>query len=387
MKILYLTSRFPYPLEKGDKLRAYHQLRELARDHEVILWSVSDGPVAEEHLAHLRTFCAEVHVSQLSKPRIALNLLRAAFKGWPYQVGYFYTRRIHRQVSDLIGRSKPDAIFCQLIRMAEYVREVRGIPRTLDYMDTYSKGMERRVGRERWPKRTLIRSEWKRLLRYEREVFTDFTAHLIISAQDRDHITHPDRAKILVIPNGVDWERYQPLDRPKKYDLMFEGNMAYPPNVESAVFLIREVMPLVWKQRPDTTVVIAGATPAREVLDLANDRVTVTGWVEDMREVAAASRISLAPMLISIGMQNKILQAFAMQLPCVVSALANNAIGAEPGRDVLVAEQPSEYAAHILRLLSNPEEAKTLASHGNAFVRQHYDWGRLNEEIVKTLKG
>jgi glycosyltransferase involved in cell wall biosynthesis len=71
----------------------------------------------------------------------------------------------------------------------------------------------------------------------------------------------------------------------------------------------------------------------------------------------------------------------------VVSALANNAIGAEPGRDVLVAEQPSEYAAHILRLLSNPEEAKTLASHGNAFVRQHYDWGRLNEEIVKTLKG
>lgn len=386
MKVLFLTSRFPYPLEKGDKLRAYHQLRELARDHEVILWCVNEGLVPDADLRHLQSFCKEVHIGRLHRGHVFFNLLRALFKGWPFQVGYFYRRRFHRQISALIRDQQPDAVFCQLIRMAEYVRHERTLPRTLDYMDVFSKGMERRVGRERFPKSVLIRSEWKRLLRYERDVFADFTGHIIISAQDRDHIPHPERARIHVIPNGVEHDFYHPIERDKKYDLIFQGNMAYPPNVESVQFLVREVMPLVWKQRPQTNLVIAGATPAKEVLDLAGDKVFVTGWVEDMREYSAASRIMLAPMLISIGMQNKILQAFSMKLPSIVSALANNAIGATPGTDVLTAEKPGEYAAHILRLLANPQEAATLAENAYAFVHQHYDWARLNDEIVKILK-
>lgn len=385
MRILFLLSRFPFPLEKGDKLRAYHQIRSLSQHHEILLFAINDQPVTESQLAELRPFCKEIFVHHLKKPRIALNLARTFFGKKPFQVGYFYTRKIQQALDQVIATHQPEAAFCQLIRTAEYVKGHPELRLTLDYMDVFSKAMERRAKVSSLFMKIPVNMEHRRLLRYENEVFTHFDQHTIITEQDRDLIPHPERGLIHVVPNGVDHAFFHPMDKPKQHDLLFMGNMAYPPNVESSAFLVNQILPLVRKQRPETTVLLAGATPAPEVKALAGNGVTVTGWLDDVRDAFAESRLMIAPMLISVGLQNKILQAMAMKIPVVSSKLANNAIRAEENTAVRVAVNPQEYADHILDLLNHPEKAARMAENAYQFVNEKYDWEKVNAKLAGII--
>jgi polysaccharide biosynthesis protein PslH len=388
MTILYLVSRFPFPLEKGDKLRAYHQIKELSRQHNVILFAINESPVKKEHLDELKPFCKEIHVEVLARSEIIRNLSRTFFNGNPFQVGYFYKKSIEEKLKKLAQDLRPDVVFCQLIRMAEYARALEVDFKVLDYMDVFSKGMERMVQRTPYPMKRLIRSEHQRLLQYEKEVFDDFNEKIIISDQDRDLIPHVDKAQINVVPNGVDFEFYQPLKREKIYDLIFMGNMAYPPNVESARFIGKKIMPLLQKKFPDVKLVIAGARPTSAILALQNKSITVTGWVDDMREVMASARIHVAPMLISIGLQNKILQAMAMKIPCVVSQLANNAVKAPPSCIITPDSSepsPEEYVEKIVYLLQNEKASENLAENAFHFVRENFCWQKTGMQIENIM--
>ena len=386
MRILFLTSRFPFPLEKGDKLRAYYQLRELRRKNEIILAAVSDQSVLPEHLDALKPFCKRIIVHQLSFLKVVFNLFVTLFRRLPFQCGYFYSGKFKKKLDDIIEKEKPDVIYCQLARMAEYVKNVHGIPKTLDYMDAFGKGLERLADHSAFPKKIVVKMEWKRMRKYERNIFSSFNHHTIISEQDKKLIDHPEHNSIEVIPNGVDTDFYVPVEMEKKYDLVFSGNMAYPPNVESALFLAKEVMPLLLERNKNIKLVIAGATPVKEVLKLQNANIEVTGWVEDMREYFALSKIHLAPMLISIGLQNKILQAMAMKIPSIVSTLANNAIHAPENDCVLIADSPKEYAEKIILLLNDEQLCKQLAENGFRFVRKNFDWSSSVQKLETIFR-
>ncbi len=161
--------------------------------------------------------------------------------------------------------------------------------------------------------------------------------------------------------------------------------MNYPPNIESALFIANKVMPMLWKTNPELTLVIAGATPAYEVQKLKGKNIEVTGWVEDIRDYIASSRIHLAPMFISIGLQNKILQAMAMKIPCIVSTLSNNAIHAPVHDCVLIADTPEEYAEKISFLLSNPGKAALMADNAHRFVSENFNWVAAVGKLEKIL--
>ena len=385
MRILFLTSRFPFPLEKGDKLRAFHQIKELSKNHEIILVAVSDQKVEASSLEAIKPFCRKVLVHEMSTLQVGSHLLKTFFSNKPFQVGYFYSTEFQRKVNEVIEKDKPDAIFCQLTRMAEYVKHIKHIPKTLDYMDAFSVGLDRLRKHSSFIKRIFVSMEFKRLKRYEHDIFSYFEHHTIISEQDKILIPHPQHDSIEVLPNGVDFDYYQPQQREKKYELIFSGNMNYPPNIESALFIAKKVMPLIWKTRPDAFLVIAGATPDYEIEKLKGEHIHVTGWVEDMRDYIAQSRIHLAPMFISIGLQNKILQAMAMKIPCIVSTLSNNAIHAPVDECVLIANTPEEYAEKILFLLSNPDKAASMADNAYRFVKAHFEWKVAVSELEKIL--
>jgi glycosyltransferase involved in cell wall biosynthesis len=222
------------------------------------------------------------------------------------------------------------------------------------------------------------------LLQYENKVFSRFQNKTIISAQDRDLIPHPDKAQITVIPNGVDTDFFKPISRQKDFELLFNGNMNYPPNVESAEYLVEKVMPIVWNKMPEVRLLISGASPNAKVLELASEKVVVSGWVDDIRDNYARSKILVAPMQISIGLQNKLLEAMAMQIPCVTSSLANNALGAKAEEQILVADEPEQYAAHIIDLLLNEPKAKQIAVNGYKFVTGNFNW-KATTAILEQL--
>lgn len=378
MKIAFITSRFPYPTEKGDKLRAFQHLIWLAARHEVHLFAISHHPVAEEHLNAVRQLCAGVHVFHIGKARFVWNLISGWLGGLPVSVAYFFDSNQKRRMQDAIIRLKPDHLYVQLIRAADYVRALP-LPKTLDYMDVFSEGAKQRAQAGNVLLRPFYEIEARRLRDYETEVYADFTNHMIISQQDRDRLPLAYKGSIAVVPNGVDTGYFAPMtDRIPEYDVVFVGNLGYAPNIEAAVYLVQRIMPLVWHQCAGARVCITGARPHRRALRLQSERVSVEGWVEDIRDAYAKGKVFVAPMFSGLGQQNKILEAMAMQLPCITTGMVDNAIGGAREGAVLVAENDASFAKAICNLLRNPLEAESLGVTARTFVCSHYSWEAKN---------
>ena len=385
MKIFVLLSRFPYPLEKGDKLRVFHQIKELSKNHEIVLCALSDEPVSKNSYEVLKQYCSRIEVIRLYKIQIFFNLLiKLLFSKESLQVSYFYNKSAQKKINKLIEETRPDHIYCQLIRVAEYVRNVK-LPKTLDYMDALSRGMERRIEESPFYLKPFLKLETERLKRYEHFIFNDFNHLTIISNQDKELIVNIKNDSIVVVQNGVDYSMFQHRTAQKEFDIIFTGNMGYPPNVIGAVYLVKEIMPLVWATNLAIKVAIVGANPDSKVLALKSEKVVVTGWVENMSDYYAKSKVFIAPMQIGTGLQNKLLEAMAMKLPCVTSRLANNALGAEHNKSALIGETPNEYAQHIASLLDNEELYSLISEQGYIFVKENYTWEGTTKILEKLI--
>jgi sugar transferase (PEP-CTERM/EpsH1 system associated) len=375
-RLLVVLSRFPFPLDKGDKLRAFYFIKHLSLSRTIYLFALSDEGSKTDALPVLQPYCEEIHVLPLSKPIIFFNLLTGFFNSLPFQVNYFSHNKHLETIHSAIQRIKPEGIFIQLPRVAEYVRNVQGIHKTIDYQDCFSKIMESRAKSGSWPLKWVYAWEADRLKKYEAAIFADFQQHIIISPSDLEAmpLSENQKSKVKISPNGVELEHYSPLDSPKEFDVFFAGNMSYPPNVEASVYLVEEVMPLVWKKHPQVKVALIGTTPHFRVKNLASEKVIVTGFVEDVRTWYGKGRMLVAPMLIGAGLQNKLLQAMSMEIPCITTPLANAALGGKEGTQVLIGKTAEELAHHILYLLNNKESALKIAQEGRAFVSKTFSW-------------
>lgn len=386
MKLLILTSRLPYPIEKGDKLRIYHQIRHLAQSHEVHLISISDQEVDEKHRQHLASYCTSIHVFSISKGGIAWSLIKGVFDAWPFQVHYFYRKSIHKQILAIAEELKPDRVYCQLIRMAPYVRGLDA-PKSLDYMDAFSLGMKRRAKHHSGLKRLLFSWEAAKLRAYEEHIFADFNSHAIISEQDRDALRTPYKDQIQLIPNGVDIDFFQPREREPEFDLVFVGNMGYSPNILAAKFLATQLLPRIREELPETRLLLAGARPVKQVVDLEKEAgVAIGGWYEDIREAYVSGKVFAAPLFSGSGQQNKILEAMAMGIPCVSTTIVNKAIGAKAPRDILLGDDLESLAEHCIFLLKNPDHILIQSGHSRRFVEENYAWPQSHEQLEELFK-
>lgn len=388
MKLGILISRFPYPLEKGDKLRAFHQIKVLSKHHDIYLCAIhTNGLFNKEYLKELEPYCTKIEVIALSKFSIAINLLFSLlFTKLPLQVAYFYNRIAKKRIWSFFENHSIDHLYCQLIRVTEYVRNWEQCPKTIDYMDALSRGMERRIDKSPFYLKPLVKIETTRLKRYEHFIFSDFNYHTIITEQDRDLIIHGENERIKIVRNGVDQKFFKVKTKEKTFDILFTGNMSYPPNVNGVEYLATEIMPEVWKEMPDVTLKIVGATPSPRVQKLANQKIEVTGWVDDIRDYYNEARIFVAPMLIGTGLQNKLLEAMAMDLPCITSPLANNALKAEENISILIGHNKEEFKEHILLLLRNNAKASEVSQNGSIFIKNQYNWETTSIPLLDIIK-
>ncbi|MCF8309772.1 MAG: glycosyltransferase [Bacteroidales bacterium] len=384
MRLFVLLPRVPYPIEKGDKLRAFHQLQTLAENHEVILCALSEDKIHPDAYTQLIDIVDKVHFIPFSRFESIYNTIRALFSGKPMQVGYYTHANAGKKIDELIERYQPDHIYAQLLRVAEYVKD-KPIRKTLDYQDAFSSNIKRRARQEFFLWKPLFYYESRLLKRYERWIFDYFENKTIISIPDRQLIDHPDKEKIEIVPNGVDTSFFYPLSGQKTYDLLFTGNMNYPPNIHGAEFLVNSVLPLVREHRSGIRILLSGANPHARVKKLAGEQVTVSGWVDDIRESYASARIFIAPMQIGTGLQNKLLEAMAMKLPCITSRLANSSLNAEEDEEILIGNTAQEYADHIIALLEDDEKSNTLAENGYRFVLDNYDWNQATKKLEHLM--
>jgi glycosyltransferase involved in cell wall biosynthesis len=246
-------------------------------------------------------------------------------------------------------------------------------------MDALSKGMERRIEKAPFLLRWLFRSEAQRLSSYERTIFSYFEHKTIISEQDRELIFHPERSKIKCIPNGIDESFFESIPTNSKFDLVFVGNLSYAPNVEAVEF-IDDLL----RTKKNLTCLVSGANPSSSVKKITsrNKAITLQGWTEDIRTAYCSGKIFIAPMMIGTGMQNKLLEAMALGIPCITTPLANNAIQGKNNQSILVAETKQDFIDCIEKLLSDQKTYESIKVEGIQHVRNNFSW----KHSVETLK-
>lgn len=386
-KIIFITSRFPYPISKGDQLRVFFQLKSLSLTNEIHLIALHDEGVDQEFIDKLY-FCKSINIFNTQFIPRLFSLTKSLFNSIPFQIAYFYNKQICEKIQTLINDINPDYIHCHLIRTAEYSKKIVGVEKTLDFMDTFSIGMKKRSEIERNPiKKIFLLSEYRRLNKYEKEMFQYFDRFMIISKQDADFIDHPRSQEISIVPNGADFDSFYPRNENKKYDICFMGNMSYPPNIEAVKYTITKVFPLLIKRKPNIKFLIAGANPTSYIKQLQSENIDVVEHFNHISDSIAMSRIMISPMVVSIGMQNKIIQAMAMKVPNVVSKSANNAIKAKSNHDILECENPMDYVESIVSLLENNQLYNDIINNAFQFVNANYNWNDVNRLLEKAIKG
>ncbi|MFM7595296.1 MAG: glycosyltransferase [Flavobacteriales bacterium] len=382
--LVFIASRFPYPLEKGDKLRAYNLLKGLSKTHNIHLIALSNEDVKASWYDEVRPFTTAITVYTMKPIWQWIRLIICAFTNQPFQLAYFTSFKIKRRIRKQIVSLAPDHIFCQMIRPAEYVKDYHHCNKTIDYMDTLSVGMERRAQKAPWVTRWIYKMEAIRLKEYEQRIFNYFEFQTMISQQDVHYIAHPDQRKIRVIPNGIDTDFFQPLPSTSKpFELVFVGNLSYAPNVDAMRWFAENVV----IHEPQWRLLIAGANPSHTLIQSLKKypNITIEGWQPDIRLAYSRGKVFIAPMQIGTGMQNKLLEAMAMGIPCITTPLASEALTVIPGKDLLVGSTNEAILTHIRYLLDNPKEAETIGTQGRKTVHERYSWEQSIEGLNELL--
>ncbi len=383
-KILIITSRFPFPLEKGDKLRIYHQIKYLSKYHDIHLISLNtEEKITNQSINELNKYCQKIYVININTITKIVNLIKALFKKEPLQVGYFYSQKAHKKIKTIINKTKPDWCYAQLIRTAKYVQNEQN--NIIDYMDTFSKGIERRIKKFPTLLQPIINREYKITQDFERKVFDNFKHHTIITSNDREYINHIDKYEINIVPNGVDTNYFKPRESIKKFDIIFVGNMSYPPNIEAAIYLCNQIAPLIQNKLGRCKILIGGTNPHKKIKKLSSQNVTISGWVKDIREIYASGKIFAAPMLTGTGLQNKLLEAMAMGIPCVTTQLANKALLANASQ-ILIANNKIDFADACIKIIKNQNLANNLKNEALKFVTEKYAWDTMNNKLNVLFK-
>jgi sugar transferase (PEP-CTERM/EpsH1 system associated) len=392
MRVLYIAHRIPYPPDKGDKIRSFHQIRCLSEKHTIHLACLVDDAHDLQHVKTLEgKYCASVDAVYRGGAAAKFLAGAALLTGRPLSVASFYSRELQEKINRRLQSNTFDAIIVFSSAMAAYVRHVSGVLRIMDFVDVDSEKWRLYASYQPVPLSWVYALEGRRLAKYEEEVGVAFDHSIFVTEMEaglfRQRVPH---RPISVIPNGVDLEYFvRDQSSPAPWDVptvVFVGAMDYFPNVDAATFFCRDVFPLLRKAVPEIRFFIVGRNPAEAVRRLAREPgVTVTGSVPDVRPFLAQAGVAVAPFRIARGIQNKILEAMAMEVPVVATSTAVQGFAASGPSGVRVADDPQQFADEVLALIKNPVLWRKCAEQGRQYVERHHRWEDHGAQLESLL--
>jgi len=392
LNLLFLAHRIPFPPNKGDKIRSFHELEYLCARHRVHLGCLVDQPEDRQYIPKLQEMAASVAVSTLDPHRARGRSLLALATGDPLSVRYFATRPLRRWVEALVAREALDAVFLFSSPMAAYVWDL-DLPRVMDFCDVDSDKWRQYADNVGWPMRAIYTLESRRLRAYEEAILRRFEAAMLVTARERElwkDLPPELLAKVHVVPNGVDLEYFTPRwgsVLPEPGTIVFTGAMDYHANVDAVTWFATEVLPRVQEEIPTATFCIVGSRPTPKVCALAErPGVVVTGTVDDVRPYYARAALCVVPLRIARGIQNKLLEAMAMGRPVLSSPAAAAGLGARVDEEVCVADDADAMVCEVVRLLRDSYAAETLGQAARRFVEREYVWERAMQSVESLLE-
>ena len=389
MRILFLSHRIPYPPDKGDKIRSYHLLVRLARQHDVDLVTHVDDPADLRHQQLLADFCRSVSVFPLAPLRGRLRAARALLTGEPLSVAWMTRPAAARRVAALLAERAHDLIVGFSSQVAAYLPTRGGPPVVFDLVDVDSEKWAQYATSAPFPARLVFATEARRMRRFERRLAARAASLVLTTPRERDlFLERVGPAEIEVVTNGVILPADVPPAAKREPGLMvFVGQMDYGANVDAVVLAAREILPRVREHIPDARFRIVGRNPAPEVRALGDlPGVEVTGRVPDLGAHLGRAALALVPLRVARGIQNKVIEALAWGLPVVTTPPVAGSLDASAAPFLRVGRDAGSLAQAAVELLSDPESRRRAGEAGRAWVAEHHDWeavGRRWDAIVE----
>lgn len=387
MNILFVCHRFPFPPNRGGKIRPFHMIRHLSQRHRVVVATLAHSQDELEQGAGLKHHCSEVLAEVVPSPVRWMHAVTALPSSLPSSARYFHSARLQRRIQELQSRMTIDAVIVHCAFVADYVKNVRAPFKMMDFGDLDSRKWLDYSRYKTLPFSWGYGLESFKLERVERRLAHAFD-HCTVTAQGEleSYRDLGAATPCTVIPNGVDSDYFHVSEQQSQRSrtIVFLGRMDYFPNVAGILDFVKNVLPLVRRRVPDAHLSIVGSNPLAKIRALEKlAGISVTGYVPDVRPHVAGAAVAIAPLSIARGTQNKVLECMAMGIPVVASPQVAKGVQASPGRHLLVGKTPEEFAAHIVKLLENSQLRTTIAGAARGQVVLGHSW----PESMKLLDG
>ncbi len=393
-RVLFLTPQLPYPPEQGTAIRNYNLIRHVASRCDAALLSFVHAGRESVDLGPLEEICYSLSTVLAPARSLGARLRTLLTTRDPDMAHRLRSATFSSALKELLCAELPDLVQVEGIELAPYIPMMRrwlgGACPPIVFDDHNAEYVLQRRAWEsdlprprRWPAALYSFVQWRRLISYERAVCRWADGVVVVSEADARAVGGLLPAlSPLVVPNGVDIEKYHPqledslsLKHPA---VVFTGKMDFRPNVDAMVWFYDRVWPLVRDAVPDVHLYVVGKSPHARLSSLARDpAITVTGYVEDILPYFGGADVYVVPLRVGGGTRLKVLEAMAAGLPLVSTTLGVEGISLVPGTHALLADTPLEFSRAIHSLLKDAKRRRALGNAAREFVLERYNWCQI----------
>jgi polysaccharide biosynthesis protein PslH len=390
-KVLYLVHRFPYPPDKGDRIRNYHVLTWLARRASVHLACLADEDVDDKSMRMLEKLADRVAVVRQRAGERWARALASFASGRTITEGAFHSRELCDLVRRWVGDSQYHVALASASSLAPYLRlkELEGVPTVVDLVDVDSQKWLDYARACRGPRAWLYRVEGGRLRRLEHLTTAWARGSLLVSEAETNLFRQTCNASnVHTVSNGVDMKYFHPSEDEVETDptCVFVGALDYRPNIDGACWFCRHAWPEIWRRHPTARLLLVGRRPVPEVRRLAEiSGVELVGQVPDVRPYVHRATVVVVPLRLARGIQNKVLEALAMGKATVASPQSLAGLRARGSVPVVSASTADEWVESVTKLLGDRMKRRQLGLDGRCYVEEFHHWDRSLEPLGPIL--
>ncbi len=392
MKILFLSTEIPYPLNDGHHLRTYNILKILARSNDIHFVAFIKEFSELQHLEQIRHLIINSDIFRLRSGRNGLSfyfdLVRNLFSQYPYITQRYFSSEASHRIRQIIETEKIDLVHFDMLHLTKYKAIANGLPNVLTNHNVESLRVSRLAQVERNPiKQWFINHQYKKLYRFEKKTCPLFRRCIVVSENDRQILESLCGSRNFVaVPNGVDTQYFQarPLEI-QPDSMVWVGNMADAYNRDAVTFFMRQIYPLIKIKNPGCRITFVGGNPPGEITrqSTKDETVITTGFVEDIRPYVNNAAVFIAPLRSGSGTKVKVLNAMAQGKAVVTTSIGGEGIDARDGEELFIADEPQEFADRVLLLLENPHLAVETGRRARKAIENKYDWKMIATQINK----
>jgi len=402
VRILWLKTELLHPVDKGGKIRTYHMLKALKREHQVTYLTLDDGTAAPDAEARAEEYCQKlVRVPHRTRPKFSAGfygeLASNLFSPLPYFMKKYQSEEMQREITRVVAGEQFDVLVCDFLQPSVNVPPSLPVSTVLFQHNVEAMIWKRHYEVQTNPvKKTYLYGQWRKADAYERAACHRFDHIIAVSREDRETMERVyGLASVSDVPTGVDTDYFRPGAhrrdgngsnvRRQSHNLVFTGSMDWLPNEDAIQYFTREIMPLVKAQVPDMTLTIVGRNPYASLLELSrrDPSVVVTGRVEDVRPYIDEAAAYVVPLRIGGGTRLKIYEAMAMEQPIISTTIGAEGLPVQHGSHLLLADTPQDFAAAVVSVLRNQSLARTLSASAAQLVRAEFGWEQASRKFAE----